>query len=1765
MRVADAAGLTATADTTLTIYPANPVAVATANPNPAACRQNIQFDGSQSFHPNPNRSIASYQWDVNGDGAFDGGGPVPTFTYAYDHFGNFNVRLRVTDDLGRTADANVQVAVNQGNQPPTARASQANYVVLEGDNLTLDGSPSSDPNANCGDQIVAYEWDVNGNGRFDDAGVDASGARPVVPWAVLRTLRWPADRNSGLPTNTITLRVRDSFGATSVVNATITIFRALPAAVIVQNPDPAPINLVTGRSSPTLDGRESASPVPGGRIVRYDWDLDDDGAFEVANQPFVEFVKVFNPVPGPNNIPATFVRLKVTDDQGRTGTARVQVRYNVPPTQPTADADPTDPPERGYHILLGEGVTLDASQSSDPDSAQFGDYLPFYRWDVHYDAAAGADFDYELHDQDGDRAEARLPLTADQLAQEGIVAPGDYTVLLEVEDTTRLTNRDTAPLHVYARNPVAVASANPNPAACNQRVTFDGSRSDHPHPDINVTQWAWDLDGDGQYDDGQGAVVNYTYNRFTFGQPVHVGLRVTDSAGHTGTAALDMTVDQGNQPPVASAGGPYAIAVGENLALDGHASSDPDQGCGDSIQLYQWDLNADGTFEFSGAGAAQQAVTWAQLQAAGIRQAGDYRVALRVTDRFGVTATNTVQLKVVNGPQAVAVANPNRASCNQQVTFDGGQSRTDGPSPAFDIVSWAWDFDGDGAFESNGQRFVRAVVGRQNYTAALKVTDRGGRTSTAQVVVAIDVNNVPPVASAGGPYFTGRLAGGGFAPVSLDARASFDPNAPCDAIARYEWDVDGDGHYGDLVGAQVQYTNPNWRVGLVQVVRVRACDSFGACSNPAEADITVQNEAPPVGEIVTPRAAPDLCEGAGQVNVTFRVGDPEGDRVTVTALVGGQAVGQTQVATQAGGAPVNGAIALNGANLPEGNLDLQLRFDDGQGGVSVVNAGGRITFDRTPPAVRIDNLPDACYAAGGVPQPQITVTDALDNNPSVQSATAQNACQRTLTVTATDRCGNVGRAQQVYRIGEPVPVTINGADEGQLVARNTAMSWMANAPANCLGGPITATLARDGQAAANYAANTPIPDPGNYALRLTVPPCRGNAQALIRNFSVNAPPVAVAVPAGHPNARNGQYVVNEGAALQVDGSESRPPEAADRIARYEWDFNGDGQFDAQGQTANFPTQDDGVFNGRLRVTDSLGDTGTVPFRVTVNDVNPIVNAGGPYQVPQGVALRVDGSGSRAGSAADTIARYVWAWGDGTPDTSGPDPRPSHTYARNGVYNATLTVFDEDSHAQAQVRVDVADVDPVVQGVDKPADPYELSDMVFTAHVTPGAPADPITRYEWYLGGAAAGQPIAAGAATDVLHYRFRDAGDYQITLRVSDSDSETTQTFPVHVREITLAELLTEAGLRIADVRRTQANDDFVIQELDIPGDPLRVEDWVARGQWGERNGYRGNTLNALDSLTLAVGLSQSEGGHFGNLMWAFARQAMREVTRMRADLVVTRHLVGADDPLVVQADTLIQAVTNEFNNPQFEPDVTGNNPLRMRQLLSNATGAYAYLSEAIDPCTTNGPYELNAAIFDPVARVAAANEVNDRLNDSFGDLEDQMSAYLDAGGAMDPGPARPQVDAARTTLRNIRNLLHQRIGIVCDQGQCINDHDALTLEVTAMSLVANLNGVAVNGAWVRNWQSCLAKGVKFRIELSLLRVDYTCGANTAVAVAARNADAQGVALFNRHNIPAALDFYANPAQKCLVLRTYNDCLALAFPHDDPSEPYPAECANDRP
>jgi glucose/arabinose dehydrogenase/PKD repeat protein len=92
-------------------------------------------------------------------------------------------------------------------------------------------------------------------------------------------------------------------------------------------------------------------------------------------------------------------------------------------------------------------------------------------------------------------------------------------------------------------------------------------------------------------------------------------------------------------------------------------------------------------------------------------------------------------------PIAVATANPTNGAAPLTVAFDGTASS----DPDGDALTYAWDLDGDGAFDDAAAATASFTYTQPgSYTATLQVTDPSGATGTSSIT--ISAGNTPPTA-----------------------------------------------------------------------------------------------------------------------------------------------------------------------------------------------------------------------------------------------------------------------------------------------------------------------------------------------------------------------------------------------------------------------------------------------------------------------------------------------------------------------------------------------------------------------------------------------------------------------------------------------------------------------------------------------------------------------------------------------------------------------------------------------------------------------------------------------------------------------------------------------------------------------------------------------------------------------------------------------------------------------------------------------------------
>ncbi|GAB3874235.1 PQQ-dependent sugar dehydrogenase [Terrabacter terrigena] len=118
--------------------------------------------------------------------------------------------------------------------------------------------------------------------------------------------------------------------------------------------------------------------------------------------------------------------------------------------------------------------------------------------------------------------------------------------------------------------------------------------------------------------------------------------------------------------------------------------------------------------------------------------------------------------------------------------------------------------------------------------------------------------------------------------------------------------------------------------------------------------------------------------------------------------------------------------------------------------------------------------------------------------------------------------------------------------------------------------------------------------------------------------------------------------------VAFDAGASVDPEGG--ALTYEWDFDGNGTFDATGAKASFTYTDLGKFTARLRVTDPEGRRGLTSTSVSVGNVAPTVNIttppnGGFFDWGQAVPFTVTTSDPEDGDAT-VCSRVSWTFGLG---------------------------------------------------------------------------------------------------------------------------------------------------------------------------------------------------------------------------------------------------------------------------------------------------------------------------------------------------------------------------------------------------------------------------------------------------------------------------------------------------------------------------------------
>lgn len=277
----------------------------------------------------------------------------------------------------------------------------------------------------------------------------------------------------------------------------------------------------------------------------------------------------------------------------------------------------------------------------------------------------------------------------------------------------------------------------------------------------------------------------------------------------------------------------------------------------------------------------------------------------------------------------------------------------------------------------------------------------------------------------------------------------------------------------------------------------------------------------------------------------------------------------------------------------------------------------------------------------------------------------------------------------------------------------------------------------------------------------------------------------------------GPYQVVQGEELTFDGSESAPGVGSEPIILYRWVFDDTGVFGSEqfGPGIITPTyifHDEGIYEVELTVMDLDLSSCSSTAIVTVTDVDPEVSGlkivtNPPYIEGQPITFNA-GTTQAGGTGVEPIISFVWAWGDGSPDSvSAPSTelrQPTHSFINSGSFNVCLTVNDGDSSSQGCLPITIEDLSPRVR-FSGDLFAIEGQEAHFSiAGTQAGGPTDPLDRVEIDWGDGMV--DVFTGAElqnTDLIH-RFEADGDLMIQVRAYDEDSFSQTIWELYVDDV---------------------------------------------------------------------------------------------------------------------------------------------------------------------------------------------------------------------------------------------------------------------------------------------------------------------------------------------------------------------------------------------
>ena len=252
--------------------------------------------------------------------------------------------------------------------------------------------------------------------------------------------------------------------------------------------------------------------------------------------------------------------------------------------------------------------------------------------------------------------------------------------------------------------------------------------------------------------------------------------------------------------------------------------------------------------------------------------------------------------------------------------------------------------------------------------------------------------------------------------------------------------------------------------------------------------------------------------------------------------------------------------------------------------------------------------------------------------------------------------------------------------------------------------------------------------------------------------------------------------------VNFDASDSMDPDG--EIVEYEWDLDGDGQYDdGKGVSATYTYTKFGTYLVKLRVTDNNGETAIAEYDMVIDDgdlpraeINVDLEDGDVLYANKEYIFKADNASSPNGK----VIGYEWSFGDGSNVTK--NKTASHSFNQAGDYTVSLTLKDDEGNEgtitlDLEVSIEASAPAPVISTDQDWADGAEgtiQGEVPFKVEFSAADSTDPdddIVNMEWDLNGDG-----TIDEAGETIEYTYEEAGIFDAILYVEDAEGHEAQT-----------------------------------------------------------------------------------------------------------------------------------------------------------------------------------------------------------------------------------------------------------------------------------------------------------------------------------------------------------------------------------------------------